>query len=330
MARYLISGVAGFIAARVAEMLLADGHSVIGVDELNGSYDVRLKEWRLVQLQAHPAFSFCRVDICDRSSLLRVFRSASETRTPPFDAAINLAARVGVRQSVTNPWIYLATNVNGALNVLELCRGFDVQKFVLASTSSLYGAHNPRPFREDADTDRPCSPYAASKKAAEALCHSYHELYGIDVTVLRYFTVYGPAGRPDMAPFRFVQWISEGRPLTLYGDGSQERDFTYVDDIARGTIAALRPAGYEVINLGSDRPLRLADFITLIETAVGRCATIQRRPSHPADVPATWANIERARQHLGWDPQTPVEEGVQQLVRWYQQNRHWAKDVSTR
>jgi nucleoside-diphosphate-sugar epimerase len=200
---------------------------------------------------------------------------------------------------------------------------------VLASTSSLYGAHNPRPFHEDADTSRPLSPYAASKKAAEVLCYTYHHLYRLDVTVFRYFTVYGPAGRPDMSPFRFVQWVSEGQPVLLYGDGSQSRDFTYVDDIARGTIAGLQPVGYEIINLGSDQPITMTEALRTIERAVGRAAQVTRQPAHPADMAATWADVSKAGRLLGWEPQLTFEQGIDQTVRWYQAQRDWAKEIQT-
>lgn len=263
MGTYLVTGCAGFIASRVTEFLLADGHTVVGVDNLNDAYDVRLKHWRLDQIKNHPNFHFHKLDICDHSAL-----EHSTLDVPCFDAVINLAARAGIRQSVENPWVYFETNVTGTLSLLELCRQSGVKKFVLASTSSLYGANNSRPFREDANTDGPLSPYAASKKAAEALCYTYHYLYDIDMTVFRYFTVYGPAGRPDMSPFRFVQWIIEGYPVTVYGDGQQSRDFTYVDDIAHGTIAGLQSLGYEVINLGSDTPVVLMDAIRLVEKLV--------------------------------------------------------------
>jgi nucleoside-diphosphate-sugar epimerase len=245
----------------------------------------------------------------------------------PFDAVINLAARAGVRTSVENPWVYVDTNVTGTLNLLELCRKHDVKKFVLASTSSLYGAHNPRPFREDADTNGPLSPYAASKKGAEALCYTYHYLYDIDVTVFRYFTVYGPAGRPDMSVFRFVRWINEEHPVQVYGDGKQSRDFTFVDDIARGTIAGLKPVGFEVINLGSDEPVVLMDAIRLIERLLDKKALLEYKPRYSADVMATWADIGKAERLLGWRPQVSFEEGIGQAVKWYQENRDWAKDV---
>jgi nucleoside-diphosphate-sugar epimerase len=243
---------------------------------------------------------------------------------------INLAARAGVRQSVENPWVYVDTNVTGTLNLLELCREFEVKKFVLASTSSLYGENNPLPFSEEASTDRPLSPYAASKKGAESLCHSYHHLYGIDVTIFRFFTVYGPAGRPDMSAFRFVQWISEGKPVTVYGDGKQSsRDYTYLEDIARGVIAGLKPLEYEVINLGSDSPIVLIDTIRLIEELVGRKAELSHQPFHPADARATWADIRKAEKLLGWRPQVSFHQGITALVEWYQANREWAKHIQT-
>jgi len=354
----LLTGVAGFIASKVAEFLLDDGHSVVGLDNMNDAYDVRLKEWRLARLQRYPNFTFHRLDISDFHALRNLFKTTSHqlraishqpsaisheppamSRQPPFDAVINLAARAGVRQSVEDPWVYYETNVTGTLNLLELCREYGIKKFVLASTSSLYGKNNPMPYREDADTNGPLSPYAASKKAAETLCYTYHYLYGLNVVVLRYFTVYGPAGRPDMSLFRFVQWIMEGKTVTVYGDGSQSRDFTYVDDIARGTIAALeflssvsRPPSpvYEIINLGSDTPVVLMDAIRLVEELAGKNARIEFFPMHPADVPATWADISKAEAILGWRPGYTFEEGVENLVRWYEENRSWAREIGTR
>jgi nucleoside-diphosphate-sugar epimerase len=324
MATYLVSGAAGFIASRVSELLLAAGHQVIGIDNLNDAYDPRLKQWRLQRLLDQPGFRFHRADLADFPAMEAIWADAG-----PIEAAINLAARAGVRQSVENPWVYIETNVTGTLNLLELCRRHDVPKFLLASTSSLYGAHNHMPYREDADTNQPLSPYAASKKAAEALCSTYHSLYGLDVSVCRYFTVYGPAGRPDMSLFRFVQWISEEKPVRIYGDGRQTRDFTYVDDIARGTIAALKPLGYAVVNLGSDQPVRLIGTIRLIEKLLGKEAKLQYEPRHPADVPATWADISRGRELLGWSPRFSHEQGIANLVQWYQENREWAREIRT-
>ncbi len=330
--KYLVTGCAGFIGWKVTEFLLADGHTVLGVDNLNDAYDTQVKTWRLNELQTASSgelalqergiFQFHRLDICDKNALHDIFKGVD------FDAVINLAARAGVRQSVENPWVYVDTNVTGTLNLLELCREFNVKKFVLASTSSLYGANNPLPFSEDANTDRPLSPYAASKKGAEALCHSYHHLYDIDTTIFRFFTVYGPAGRPDMSAFRFVKWISEGEPVTVYGDGKQSsRDYTYVEDIARGVIAGLKPLGYEIINLGSDSPLVLIDTIRLIEELVGKKANLEHRPFHPADVRETWADIRKAERLLGWRPQVAFREGIAALVKWYQENREWVKGI---
>jgi UDP-glucuronate 4-epimerase len=325
----VLTGCAGFIGHKVAESLLAAGHPVVGLDNLNDAYDIRLKNWRLEQTARHARFQFHKLDISDRAALRALFLTGLGPKDCAPAAIINLAARAGVRQSVENPSAYLETNVTGTLNLLELCRDFGIKKFVLASTSSLYGHGNPLPYREDANTDGPLSPYAASKKSAEVLCYTYHYLYGIDTTVLRYFTVYGPAGRPDMSLFRFVQWISEGRPVVVYGDGQQSRDFTFVDDVARGTVAALKPLGYEVINLGSDSPTVLMDAIRLIEELVKQKANIVYRDRHPADVLATWADISKAERLLRWRPQSTFRDGLLELVSWYQANRTWAMQVQT-
>lgn len=297
---------------------------VTGIDSLNDAYDVRLKHWRLEQLKGREGFAFEHMDLLDRPALTRIFEKA---RT--FDGVINLAARAGVRPSVENPWIYNDANNTATLNLLDLCVRHDVGKFVLSSTSSLYGGDNPRPYSETANTDRPLSPYAASKKAAEVMCYTYHYLHGIDVTVFRYFTVYGPAGRPDMSLFRFVQWIREGKTVHVFGDGRQERDFTFVEDVARGTIAGLKSVGYEVVNLGSDEPFLLIDAIRLIEQLTGKTAQLEYSEAHKADVRATWANISKASSLLGWAPRTDFREGVRRLVEWYEENRSWARDIET-
>jgi nucleoside-diphosphate-sugar epimerase len=322
MARYLLTGVAGFIGARTAELLLEAGHELVGVDNLNDAYDVRMKEYRLERLRGQSGFRFERLDIADRTAV-----ASAAFQDQSFDAVINLAARAGVRTSVENPWVYVETNVTGTLNLLELCRSREIPKFVLASTSSLYGVENPIPYGEEQDTSRPISPYAASKKGAEALCHTFHFLHGIDVTVLRYFTVYGPAGRPDMSVFRFTQRICEGRPIHVYGDGSMSRDFTYVDDIARGTVAALAPLGHEIINLGGDHPHRVMELVRLIEKCLGKSAEIEFEEAHPADVQETWADIRKAGQRLGWRPEVSLEEGIARTVEWYQAERSWAKEI---
>jgi len=316
VANYLVTGTAGFIGGRVAEMLIEQGHTVTGVDNLNDAYDVRMKEYRLRHLQRLPGFSFLRLDISERAAVEGL---------PAFDAVINLAARAGVRASAENPWIFVQTNVLGTLNLLEHCRRKEIRKFILASTSSIYGANAPLPTPETADSDHPLQSYAASKKSAEVLCHSYHALYGIDVTVLRYFTVYGPAGRPDMSMFRFTKWIHEGQPVQVYGDGDQSRGFTYVDDIARGTIAGLKPLKYEIINLGGHEVIRINALIELLEELIGKKAVIEHLPPNPADMLANQADVSKARRLLGWEPRVGLTEGVQTLVDWYRAERSWAR-----
>jgi nucleoside-diphosphate-sugar epimerase len=321
MATYLVTGAAGFIASRVCEQLLDAGHAVTGLDNLNDYYDVRLKEWRLGRLRARPGFRWCPADIEDRPALERIFAAQR------FDAVVNLAARAGVRASLAQPELYRRTNVVGAQNVLECQHRHGVAKHVLASSSSLY-AGCPMPFTEDQTVDSPRSPYAETKRQAEQLAREYHERHGLDVTVLRYFTVFGPAGRPDMAPFRFIKWIDEGTPITLYGDGSQARDFTYVDDIARGTVAALRPLGYEIINLGGGRtPLTISAVIALIEEYLGRKAAIDCKPPSAADMTETWADIAKAGRLLGWRPEVAAADGFRRTVEWYLENRSWLREI---
>jgi UDP-glucuronate 4-epimerase len=319
--RIVVTGAAGFIASRVAGLLLDQGHEVVGVDVINNAYDPRLKEWRLAQLQDRPGFSFARVDIRDRVQLASVFDG------PPPDAVINLAARAGVRQSYENPWAYYETNVVGTLNLLEMCKDLGIQKFILASTSSAYGLQQHEAFSEDLTSDRPLSPYASSKKAAEVLTYTYHNFYGIDTTVFRYFTVYGPAGRPDMSVFRFIRWIDQGLPVRVFGDGTQRRDFTFVDDIARGTVAGLVNVGYELINLGNNKPATLLELIGIIEEHLGKQATIVFEPSNALDVPTTWADIAKARALLNWEPQTNLRDGIGKAVDWHRANRLLANAV---
>ena len=321
MRTILLTGVAGFIGRRTAEQLLAAGDRVIGVDNLNDAYDVSLKRWRLQQLSDRAGFEFEQLDIEDAPSLDRLFARHR------FDAVVNLAARAGVRYSIENPYVYFTTNALGTLNVLESMRRHEVRKLVLASTSSLYAGQR-MPFDEDLAVNTPISPYAASKKAAEVLCYSYHHLHRIDVSVLRYFTVYGPAGRPDMSIFRFIRWIDEGVPLELFGDGSQARDFTYVDDIAAGTVLALKPLGYQVINLGGGNvPVMLSNVIRTLEELLGRSAVIDRREFHAADIKATWANIAKAERLLGWRPMIGLADGLERTVAWYRQNKELVRSL---
>jgi UDP-glucuronate 4-epimerase len=332
---------------------------VIGIDNLNNYYDVRFKQWRLDQLKKYPNFKFHKLDIEDYAALKKLFSkysvaqssviasdakqfnaaqrahnrsaaitTASQTPKPqsPFIAVINLAARAGVRYSMENPFVYYATNVIGNLNLLELSREFSVKKFILASTSSLYAGQK-MPFKEDLPVNEPISPYAASKKSAEMTCYTYHHLYDIDVTILRYFTVYGPASRPDMSPLRFISWVYQGKPVIIYGDGTQSRDFTYVDDIARGTIMALKALGFEMINLGCDKPYKLLDFLGMIEKNLGKKAKITHEPTHPADMEATWADITKAEAILKWKPNIILDIGVTTAIDWYVDNEKWASNL---
>jgi len=322
MGHYLVTGAAGFIAARTAELLIQDGHTVTGIDNMNDAYDVRMKEYRLKRLQAMKGFTLHKLDISDKSIV-------DHFKNEKFDGVINMAAWAGVRASVQNPWVYVETNMTGTLNMLEICRQTGTKKFVTASTSSIYGEDPPYPTPETASSSKPLQPYAASKKGAEAMAHAYHHLYGIDVTILRFFTVYGPAGRPDLALFRFVQWISEGRPVRVNGDGEQSRGFTYIDDIARGIILALKPVGFEIINLGGHEVITINNLIKLVEDVVGKKAIVQYGPPNLADMRSNWADVSKAGEMLGWEPQYDMRAGVEKLVEWYNAEREWASEILT-
>jgi len=318
----LVTGCAGFIGHKAAELLLKRGDDVTGVDNLNDYYDPRLKEWRLSTIRDYERFSFFRYSIENRRAMEKLFQN-----TRPFDAVVNLAARAGIRASLDNPWLYIDTNITGTLNLLECCKKYSVRTFVLASSSSVYGL-NEIPFLESDSTDTSLSPYAASKKSAEILCHAYHHLYDIEIAVLRFFTVYGPAGRPDMAIFTFIKNIDEGKPIQIYGDGKQSRDFTYIDDIADGTIQSLGLRGYTILNLGDNKPVDLMTVISLIEKALGKKADIRYCDRHAADVTATWADIHRAGDLLGWKPRIDISEGISRTVQWYLQNKPWIRELA--
>lgn len=321
MKKILVTGAAGFIGARTTQLLLEQGIDVVGVDNLNDYYDVQLKKHRLANLEKNKNFHFYYGDIEDIQILRRIFQEHS------FDSVINLAARAGVRYSQENPFVYMTTNAMGTLNLLELMREFSVKKIVLASTSSLY-AGQPLPFTENLSVNTPISPYAATKKAAEVMAYTYHYLYGIDVSICRYFTVYGPAGRPDMSPFRFIKWIYEGTPITLYGDGNQSRDFTFVEDIAKGTIAALQPVGYEIFNLGrGDSPISLNKMIEMIEEYTGKKANIDYQPIQKTDMTETMADITKAKNILHWQPETDFKTGLKESVDWYLNNIEWTSKI---
>ena len=320
--RLLVTGAAGFVGWKTCELLLNDGHSVTGIDNLNDYYDQALKTWRLTELKKLSNFTFVEGDIEDASVVRQAIKDFG-----PFDAVINLAARAGVRASIETPEVYYTTNVLGSLHLLEAIKDAGIPKYILASTSSLYAGH-PLPFAEDAPVNRPISPYAASKKAAEAMAYTWHHLHGIDVSVVRYFTVYGPAGRPDMSPLRFIKWIDEGTPITLYGDGSQTRDFTYVDDTALGTIAALKPVGHEIINIGGgNRPVSIREMIEFFSQALGKDAKIIEKPFHAADMKDTSAVVEKAKSLLNWEPKVLPKDGFQRTVDWYLENKHWVSKI---
>lgn len=314
MARYLVTGAAGFIGFHVARALLQRGDRVVGIDNLSAYYDVRLKEARLSLLEPREGFSFQRADVADPAALARVFDGG------PFDAVCHLAAQAGVRYSLENPVAYGHANLMGFLHVLEACRHRGIGNLVYASSSSVYGANEKVPFSEEDRVDRPVSLYAATKVANELMAHTYHHLYGLPVTGLRFFTVYGPWGRPDMALYSFTRQILSGRPIDVYNRGEMERDFTYVDDIAAGVLAALdRPLGDEVLNLGNHRPVRLEHFIGVLERALGVEAVRNLLPMQPGDVPRTFADISKSRRLLGWEPTTPIEEGIPRFVEWYRE-----------
>ncbi len=324
MSQYVVTGAAGFIGSQVAAALLQKGHQVLGIDNLSPAYDVRMKHHRLEALLPQPGFNLIQADIADTAVI-----DLLSDQAPQPAALINLAAMAGVRQSASDPWSYLSTNTLGTLNMLEYARRQAVPKFILASTSSLYGEDDSSAHSELDPTDRPLAPYAASKKGAEAFAYSYHHLYQLDVSILRYFTVYGPAGRPDMSMFRFCQWIAEDRPVTITGDGEQSRGFTYVDDIAAGTLLALKNVGYQVFNLGGHEVISINGLVDMLEQILGKKAQRVYTPSHPADVYSNLADVTKARTSLGWEPRVGLREGVQNLVDWYLANRDWAKDIAT-
>jgi len=321
MKKVLVTGAAGFIASRVTESLLAQGVEVVGIDNVNDYYDVRLKDYRLKLLEGKKGFQFHKLDIENREALKDLFDKHQ------FDVVFNLAARAGVRYSMENPHVYMTTNAMGSLNLLEEMRRKNVKKFILASTSSLYAGQK-MPFTEELAVNTPISPYAASKKAAEVMAYSYHYLYGIDVSIVRYFTVFGPAGRPDMSIFRFIKWIDQGDRLEVFGDGGQSRDFTFVEDIAHGTILAAKELGFEVMNLGGGQnPISLNTVISGIENRLGKKAAIDNRVFHKADILETWADISKAKRLLGWEPKISFAEGLEKTIQWYEDNRSWVKDI---
>jgi UDP-glucuronate 4-epimerase len=330
MAPVLITGAAGFIGYHTAERFLSEGHEVVGLDIVNDYYDVRLKEARLARLNQREGFTFAKLDLTDAASLMDLFE------THKFEVVVNLAAQAGVRYSLINPQAYVRSNLEGFVNILEACRHTNVGNLIYASSSSVYGAITKTPFSVRQNVDHPVSLYAASKKANELIAHSYSHLFGLPTTGLRFFTVYGPWGRPDMAMFLFTKAMMAGEPIKVFNYGKMERDFTYIDDIVEGVYRlASKPAApdpdwsgdrpdpatsaapWRVYNIGNNQPVQLMRMIEILEKELGLTAIKDMQPLQPGDVPATFADVEALEQAVGFKPQTTLEDGIARFVRWY-------------
>ncbi|HZI59525.1 MAG TPA: GDP-mannose 4,6-dehydratase [Pyrinomonadaceae bacterium] len=312
--RLLITGGAGFIGSHLVDRLLAtDIEHITVVDDFNDFYEPEIKRNNIYHHLKDPRYQLAEVDIRDRAALEQALAKNH------FDCIVHLAARAGVRPSLSQPQLYNETNVNGTLNLLEFARQHDIKQFVFGSSSSVYGINAKVPFSEDDPIRQPISPYAATKGAGELLCHTYSHLYGIRCICLRFFTVYGPRQRPDLAIHKFARLISEGKPIPVFGDGTTRRDYTYVDDIIDGVVGAINydRSDYEVINLGESRTVELRELISLLEKELDAHAIIDRQPLQPGDVPQTFADITRARQLLGYNPQTQIEDGLRRFVDWF-------------
>ncbi len=310
--KIFLTGGAGFIGSHFTEFLLEQGHDVVVLDNFNDYYDPRIKQQNLEQALRQPGMQLVHGDILDSALLDSLFQKDH------FDAIVHLAARAGVRPSLQQPQLYERVNVQGTIEVLERARKFGVNKVVVASSSSVYGNNRKVPFSEDDNVDYPISPYAASKKATELIAYTFHHLYGLDVTCLRFFTVYGPRQRPDMAIHKFTRLIAQGEAIPMYGDGSSQRDYTYFSDIIDGMYKSLLHCeGYRIYNLGESRTISLRDLITLIEEAMGKKAVIEQLPEQPGDVHITFADISRARREINYNPQVTIAEGIQEFVRWF-------------
>jgi UDP-glucuronate 4-epimerase len=313
--KLLVTGCAGFIGSHVAETLLKRGDSVGGVDDLNDYYDVKIKQKNLVILKEHDKFVFYKQDIRDYKGLKEIFEKEKPAKV------VHIAARAGVRPSIKDPFLYQEVNVGGTLNLLDLAKNYKVKSFVFASSSSVYGNNKKIPFSEADNIDNPISPYAATKKAAELLCYTYHYLYNMKITCLRFFTVYGPRGRPDMAPYKFTKLIMNKEPIPRFGDGTTKRDYTYIADIVKGVISAIdKELNFEIINLGNNKPVVLNDFIKIIEKATSKKAIIKEMPMQLGDVNITCADITKAKKLLGYKPETSIEQGMKKFVEWYEKN----------
>lgn len=314
--KILVTGGAGFIGSHLVERLLVRRHEVVCLDSFNDFYDPRTKRKNVQAAMASSRYTLVDGDILNRELLERVFSEGG------FETVVHLAAYAGVRPSIESPDLYQRVNIEGTINVLEQCRAYSVSRFVFASSSSVYGGRDQVPFRESDDVMKPISPYAATKVACEALCFTYHHLFGIDTHALRFFTVYGPRQRPEMAIHLFATRILDGEPISVFGDGRAARDYTYVDDIVSAVVASTETAqGYEVINVGGSRTTTLARLIELLEACLGRKAIIDRRPDQAGDVPITFADIDKAKELLGYQPSTGIEEGINRFCAWLQKER---------
>lgn len=310
-----VTGAAGFIGSHLTERLLKDGWTVVGVDSFDAFYDPAIKRRNIAASLSHPAFRLIEADIRDRAAMERAVE-------PGTDVIVHLAARAGVRPSIAEPALYADVNINGTVTLLEAARERGVPKFVFASSSSVYGNNRKVPFSEDDNVDFPISPYAATKKAGELICHTYHHLHGIAINCLRFFTVYGPRQRPDLAIHKFARLIEDGKPIPVYGDGTMMRDFTYIDDILNGIVAAMeRCTGYEIYNLGESRPIALRELITELEHALGKKAVRQQLPLQPGDVDRTYADVSKAKSRLGYRPSTDIRTGLARFVAWFRQEQ---------
>ena len=312
MPNILVTGGAGFIGSHLVEALLEQRREVVVLDNFDDFYRPEVKRRNVEPLAGRPGFTLIEGDIRDQALVEKVFT------TSPISLVVHLAARAGVRPSIQQPLLYCDVNVNGTAVLLEACRRHGVTKFIFGSSSSVYGNNRKLPFSEKDDVDRPISPYAATKRAGELLCATYHELYGLDIFALRFFTVYGPRQRPEMAIHKFTRLIERGLPVPRFGDGSTRRDYTYISDIIHGILSAIeRVKGYEIINLGGGQTTRLSDLIALLEKNLDRKAIVKEEPGQPGDVVATYADVEKARRLLGCEPTVTMDEGIRRFVAWY-------------
>lgn len=312
----LLTGAAGFIGSHTTERLLADGHTVIGVDNFSDYYNPEFKEFNVDHLTNNDSFTLVRADITDLDAMRAIFEQHS------VDMVIHLAAQAGVRISIEKPLLAQKTNIEATYNLLELCREFGVKDFTFASSSSVYGNRDNAPFSEADVVDHPISPYAATKKACELIAYTYHHLYDMNCIGLRFFTVYGERGRPDMSPYKFADFILHEKPLTKFGDGSSQRDYTYIDDIVSGVVACVgKKFGYEIFNLGNSNTVTLNEYIATFEKVTGKKAIIEQLPDQPGDVKKTYADITKAKTMLGWEPTTNLEEGLTKFIAWFKEHR---------